>query len=70
MNNESCSESEVKEDDDIGTESSRSHGKAGNKGDPSLSGNYSTTDLYGTLIHYKNRLDSKYFVFAMIVYFG
>ena len=31
LNNESCSESEVKEDDDLGTESSRSHGFPGTK---------------------------------------
>merc|ERR1711972_53128 len=37
LNNESCSESEVKEDDDLGTESSRSlHGNKG--GDLSLKG--------------------------------
>ena len=46
LNNESCSESEVKEDDDLGTESSRSlHGASNKGGDPTLKGNETLCSL-------------------------
>ena len=54
LNNESCSESEVKEDDDLGTESSRSlHGASNKGGDPTLKGNETLFSLKNPCLMYE-----------------